>query len=54
MNIFVMMGLLINAGCIVINRFFWEIPSKIAVPVYTIGVICFVIGIAQMRQSGVI
>ncbi len=54
MNIFIIVGLLINAGCIIVNRFIAEIPSKIAIPVYTIGVICCVIGMAQMKQQGII
>lgn len=54
MNIFITAGLLINAACIIVNRFIAEIPSKIAIPVYTIGVICFVIGMVQMKQQGII
>lgn len=54
MNIFIIVGLLINAGCIIVNRFIAEIPSKIAVPVYAVGVVCFVIGMAQMKQQGII
>lgn len=54
MSGFIIVGLLINAACIITDRFIVEIPSKIAVPVYAVGVICFVIGIAQMKQQGII
>lgn len=54
MNIFITAGLLINAACIIVNRFIAEISSTIAMPAYTVGVICFVIGIAQMKRQGLI
>lgn len=54
MNKFIVIGLIIDVVCIIINRFIKEIPSKIAMPVYAVGVICFVIGIAQMKQQGII
>ena len=51
MNPFTIVGLLINAACIIVDRFVEEIPSEIAVPVYAIGVICFMIGMAQMKKQ---
>ncbi len=53
MNIFIIIGILINVGCNVINRFVWEIPNRIAIPLYLIGIACFVVGFVVMKQSGV-
>lgn len=53
MNIFIIIGLLINVGCNVINRFVREIPNRIAIPVYLIGIACFVAGFVVMKQRGV-
>ena len=54
MNIFVSIGLVICVACIVVNRFIREIPGKLAVPLYLIGIVCFIIGMVQMKQSGAI
>ncbi len=53
MNIFIIIGLLINVGCNVINRFVREIPNRIAIPVYLIGIACFGAGFVEMKRSGV-
>ncbi|MBQ3157627.1 MAG: hypothetical protein IJB81_12055 [Clostridia bacterium] len=52
MNIFMALGLLINAGCIVVNRFVCELPGMIAVPVYLAGVGCFIAGMVIRQRSG--
>lgn len=54
MNILIAIGLLICAACIVINRFVVEIPSKIAIPLYIIGIACEIAGMILLRQSGAI
>ena len=52
MNIFVIVGLLINVAYNMVNRFVVKIPSKIAIPILVIGIACLVIGFVQMGQSG--
>ena len=52
MNIFVLVGLLINVAYNIVNRFVVKIPSKIAITILTIGIACLVIGFVQMGQSG--
>lgn len=52
MNIFVIVGLLINAGYILINRFVVNIPNKVAIPVLLTGIACLIAGFVQMKQQG--
>lgn len=54
MNPFIIAGLLIDAVCIIIDRFVVKIPCKIAIPVLLTGIACLVIGAVQMRQQGII
>ena len=54
MNIIIAIGLLICVACIVINRFVVEIPSKIAIPVYIIGITCEIVGLILMKKNGAI
>lgn len=54
MNILIGIGLLICAVCIVINRFVVEIPGKIAIPVYIIGIACEIAGFILLRKNGAI
>lgn len=54
MNVFVIVGLLINVAFQLINRFVVKIPSKIAIPVLLASIAFLVIGFVQMKQSGVI
>ena len=54
MNIIIAIGLLICVACIVINRFVVEIPSKIAIPVYIIGIACEIVGMILMKKNGAI
>ena len=54
MNIIIAIGLLICGACIVINRFVVEIPSKIAIPVYIIGIACEIVGMILMKKNGAI
>ena len=50
MNVFVIIGLLINLAFQLINRFVVKIPSKIAIPILLIGIACLLIGAVQMKQ----
>ncbi len=54
MNIIIAIGLLICVACIVINRFVVEIPSKIAIPVYIIGITCEIVGLILAKRNGAI
>lgn len=51
MNIFVIVGLLINAVYIIVNRFVVTVPNKVAIPILVVGIACMVIGFVQMRQG---
>ena len=51
MNIFVIVGLLINAVYIIVNRFVVTVPNKVAIPILVVGIACIVIGFVQMRQG---
>lgn len=52
MNVFVIIGLLINLAFQLINRFVVKIPSKIAIPILLIGIACLLIGAVQVGQGG--
>ena len=52
MNVFMIVGLLINVAFQLVNRFVVKIPSKIAIPILLIGIACLLIGAVQVGQSG--
>ena len=52
MNVFVIIGLLINLAFQLINRFVVKIPCKIAIPILLIGIACLLIGAVQVGQGG--
>lgn len=52
MNVFVIVGLLINLAFQLINRFVVKIPNKMAIPILLIGIACLLIGAVQMGQGG--
>lgn len=52
MNVFVIIGLLINLAFQLINRFVVKIPSKIAIPILLIAIACLLIGVVQAGQGG--
>lgn len=54
MNVFIAIGVMICVVCIVINRFVAEIPCKIAIPVYIVGIACEVIGFVLLKNNGAI
>ena len=51
MNRLITIGLLINAACIVTDRFIVKIPSMIAIPLLAVGIISLVIGSVQMKRK---
>ena len=51
MNSLMKWGLLICALCIVIDRFIWEIPSLIAMPAYTAGIVLILAGMIRKRKA---
>ena len=50
MNVFMIVGLLINVVFQLVNRFVVKVPSKIAIPVLLIGIACLLIGAIQLKQ----
>lgn len=52
MNVFMIVGLLINVVFQLVNRFVVKVPSKIAIPVLLIGIACLLIGAVQAGQGG--
>lgn len=52
MNVFMIVGLLVNVVFQLVNRFVVKIPSKIAIPILLIGIACLLIGVVQAGQSG--
>ena len=50
MNVFMIVGLLVNVVFQLVNRFVVKIPSKIAIPVLLIGIACLLIGAIQLKQ----
>ena len=51
MNNLIKAGVLICVLCIIADRFIAEIPSVIAMPVYTAGVILIVAGMWKSRKN---
>ena len=54
MNVFVIVGLLINVVYQLFNRFVVKIPCKLAILILLIGIACLLIGTVQMKQQGTI
>lgn len=52
MNVFMIVGLLINVAFQLVNRFVVKIPSKIAIPILLISIACLLIGVVQAGQGG--
>ena len=52
MNVFMIVGLLVNVAFQLVNRFVVKIPSKIAIPILLIGIACLLIGVVQAGQGG--
>jgi len=52
MNVFMIVGLLVNVAFQLVNRFVVKIPSKIAIPILLIVIACLLIGVVQAGQGG--
>ena len=52
MNVFMIVGMLINVAFQLVNRFVVKIPSKIAIPILLIVIACLLIGVVQAGQGG--
>ena len=52
MNVFMIVGLLVNVAFQLVNRFVVKIPSKIAIPILLICIACLLIGVVQAGQGG--
>ena len=50
MNVFMIVGLLINLAFQLVNRFVVKVPSKIAIPILLISIACLLIGVVQLKQ----
>ena len=54
MNKFIVIGLIMEAAYLIINRFVVKIPCKIAIPILLVGIACLIVGTVQMKQQGII
>ena len=54
MNVFMIVGLLVNVAFQLVNRFVVKIPSKIAIPILLIGIACLLIGAVQVGRGGLL
>jgi len=52
MNIYLMIGILLNTALIVINRFIYKLPNKVQLPLLILGLVLMGIGAAQSGKLG--
>ena len=47
MNWYLIAGILLNSGLLIINRFIYKLPDKVQFPLLILGIVLLIIGLVQ-------